>query len=96
MATYVTNVRKESSGSGVDRHEHIVGVCPEIGGFKTNQNVWDSIDSGESWWTRAADGSTARIKKLTYCPHPACIFKPYLTTAPDHTTKNNLDNLPHC
>jgi len=96
MATYVTKVRKESSGSGANRHEHIVGVCLTLGDFRSNQQVWDSMDSGEQWWTRGSDQSSARIRKLTYCPHPSCVHKPYLTTAPDHTRINNLDNLPPC
>jgi Protein of unknown function (DUF3892) len=94
--TYVTHVRKEGSGVGTNHHEHIVGVCPESGGFRSNQEVVDSIKAGETWRTKARDGSTALIKPMTYCPHPACLHKPYITTYPDHTTVNNLDNLPAC
>jgi len=94
--TYVTRVRKEWSGTGTTQHEHLVGVCPELGGFKTNQQVVDSITSGEEWRTKAGDGSSARIKPMTYCPHGTCIHKPYITTAPDHSTANNLENLPRC
>lgn len=34
------------------------------------------------------------IKVKGYCPQKVCYHKPYLTTAPDHTTKNNLESLP--
>jgi hypothetical protein len=30
------------------------------------------------------------------CPMPPCSASPYLTTAPDHTAANNLENLPRC
>lgn len=94
--TYVTRVRKEWSGSGANQHEHIVGVCLEVGGFKTNQQVVDSIKGGEVWRTKAQDGSTALIRPMNWCPHGLCIHKPYITTAPDHSTANNLENLPRC
>ncbi|MEA2633787.1 MAG: hypothetical protein QOH92_554 [Chloroflexota bacterium] len=61
--TYVTRVRKERSGTGGHEHEHIVGVCPELGGFKTNQQVVDSMASGEEWRTRASDGSSAQSSR---------------------------------
>lgn len=93
---YVTHVRKEESGVGKNRHEHIVGVCPEGGGFRTNQQVIDGINRGEDWRTKGPDGSTARIKPMQYCPHSQCLHKPYITTHPDHTPANNLDKLPRC
>jgi hypothetical protein len=43
-----------------------------------------------------ADGAYARIHEMKYCPHFACIATPYLRSAPDATTENNLDNLPRC
>lgn len=89
----VTKVRKETSSDGT--HRHIAGVCTEGGTYYTRKEVVDGIDAGQVWVT-SAGGKTARIKKLTYCPAPACYATPYITTAPDHTTQNNLENLPAC
>lgn len=92
MAT-VTKVRKELSSDGT--HRHIEGVCTATGTHYTRKQVVDGIDKGETWVT--SDGkSTATIKKLSYCPAAACYATPYITTTPDHTTTNNLDNLPAC
>ena len=91
MASYdVTRVRKES----VRDHEHIIGVVTRANIYYTNQEVHTSIDGGNTWETYVPGEPQARIKKLAYCPHPSCYHKPYLTTAPDHSKKNNLENLP--
>ncbi len=89
----VTKVRKELSSDGT--HRHIEGVCNASGTHYTRKQVVDGIDKGESWVT-SDDKSTAKIKKLSYCPAPSCYETPYITPAPDHTTPNNLDNLPAC
>jgi hypothetical protein len=89
----VTRSRKELSSDGT--HHHIAGVCTADGAYYTRAQVIAGIDRGESWVT-SAGGSTARIKKIAYCPHSGCYMSPYITTAPDHTTANNLDNLPAC
>ncbi len=89
----VTQVRKETSSDGT--HRHIVGVCTANDRFYTRKQVVDGIESGEDWLT-SGGGKTAKIKKLTYCPAADCYATPYITTAPDHTTQNNLDNLPEC
>jgi hypothetical protein len=89
----VTKVRKELSS---DRgHEHIEGVCTVEGTHYTRAHVARSIDAGESWFS-VGGGQAARIRKISYCPRPACMASPYITTAPDHTTANNLENLPRC
>jgi hypothetical protein len=89
----VTRVRKEQSD---DRsHEHIEGVCTTDGVHHTRRRVADGIDAGETWWSQGG-GKLARIKKITYCPRPACRATPYITTEPDHTTANNLEDLPRC
>jgi len=89
----VTRVRKESSTDGT--HKHIEGVCTADGTHYTRAQVVAGIDRGENWVT--SDGkSTAKIKKDTYCPAAGCQVTPYITTKPDHTTTNNLDNLPAC
>jgi hypothetical protein len=53
------------------------------------------IDAGEDWKTYGG-GRSAQIRKISYCPAPGCYLTPYITTSPDHTTENNLDNLPLC
>src|SRR2546421_7350600 len=95
MATYdVTKVRKEKAGTGNNAHEHIIGVIASSGTFSTNQQVVDSIKAGNTWQTSVPGEPKAKIKELRFCPHSACTHTPYLTTHPDHTTKNNLENLP--
>lgn len=89
----VTKVRKETSTDGT--HRHIEGVCTSDGTHHTRAHVVDSINAGEAWYT-SGGGSQARIKPLTYCPAQGCPAKPYITTAPDHVTANNLENLPPC
>lgn len=88
-----TKVRKELSTDG--GHRHIEGVCTADGSHFTRRHVADAIDRGEVWYSQGG-GTTARIKKITYCPRPACFASPYITTAPDHTTANNLEDLPEC
>ena len=89
----VTRSRKELSSDGT--HRHIAGVCTNEGAYYTRAQVVAALDLGESWFT-SAGGATARIKKVAYCPRLGCYMSPYLTTAPDHTIANNLDNLPDC
>jgi hypothetical protein len=89
----VTGVRKELSEDG--SHEHVEGVCTTDGTFYTRMEVASSLDAGEAW-SSSAPGSLARIRKITHCPRPMCHASPYLTTEPDHTTFNNLENLPPC
>ena len=89
----VTHTRKEASADGT--HEHVAGVCTTVGTYFTRAEVVSGIDRGETWLT-SGGGSTARIKKISYCPRTGCYLSPYITTAPDHTTANNLDNLPPC
>ena len=89
----VTKVRKERSLSGT--HDHIEGVCTATGDHYTRAEVVAGLDRGEDWHT-SAGGATAEIRKIETCPHPGCLLTPYITTEPDHTTSNNLDNLPIC
>jgi len=90
-----TKVRKEWSQSP-RLHEHIEGVCTADGTHYTRAAVVAGIRRGESWVT-SGGGSTARIRELARCSAEAgCPATPYITTAPDHTTANNLENLPRC
>lgn len=88
----VVAVRKVDSSDGT--HKHIAGVKTKTSQTYTRAEVVAGIDDGQSWTTEGSDGSTAKIKKISYCPATSCLLTPYITTAPDHTTKNNLDNLP--
>ncbi len=74
--------------------DHIAGVCSELG-YSSRQQVVAGLDRGEHWRT-VGRGQYATIKKLSYCPAAACYVGPYITTSPDHTHANNLDNLPAC
>jgi Protein of unknown function (DUF3892) len=96
MSTYyVDKVHKSWNSSHT--HEHIDYACVESSGTHwTPTEVVASLNAGNEWRTRGRDGATAKIRPLVYCPHNACYAKPYITTSPDHTTSNNLDNLPAC
>jgi uncharacterized protein DUF3892 len=88
-----TRVRKVQSDDG--SHEHIEGVCTADGTHYTRGYIASRIDAGEVWFSQGG-GQQALIKKITSCPRPACLASPYITTAPDHSTANNLENLPRC
>lgn len=91
MQYIVTHVREEWSA---DRsHQHIGSVCLANGTAVLRGDVVASMARGDDWWTQGG-GTFARIKPEAHCPK--CPVAPYITTAPDHTTLNNLDNLPPC
>lgn len=96
MSTYYANkVHKSWNASGT--HQHIDFACEENSGTHwTPSEVVASIALGNVWRTRGADGSTAVIHRLPACSVAGCPISPYITTRPDHTTANNLDNLPLC
>lgn len=85
----VTKVRKQICSQ---RFHHIVGVLTNDGQFHSNETVVNSIAAGQKWVTSVPSEPEATIKRLATCPR--CNYGPYLTTAPDHSTKNNLENLP--
>ena len=94
LTTYiVTKVRKELSADG--GHRHIEGVCTDGGTHYSRKEVVDSINSGNTWKTKA-DGYEAVIEAIGYCPKPACYATPYIKTKPDSTKKDNLENLDEC
>lgn len=94
-ANYVTKVRKQTvANKDGTSHEHIVGVVTNLGRFHTNKEVVDSIDAGHDWYTEVDKEPRAKIKKAGSCARSGCLHSPYLTTNPDHTTRNNLENLP--
>jgi uncharacterized protein DUF3892 len=90
MTNYtVTKVSKVQANG----HRHLSGVYADYGVHYTRQQVVDSIDNGNTWKT-SAGGYTATIRKVTYCPTGSCMTSPYITTNPDSTTLDNLENLP--
>ncbi len=92
MATYtVTKQRKERSADG--SHQHIEGVITTAGVHYSRGQVVASIDAGSTWQT-SAGGYTAIIRKLTHCPRANCNATPYISTNPDSTKQDNLENLP--
>ncbi len=93
MLYTVTKARREWSSDGT--HRHLEGVCTADGTHYSRKLVVDSINAGNLWVT-SGGGSTAVIKPMTYCPKQGCYATPYITTAPDHTTANNLETLPDC
>jgi hypothetical protein len=95
LATFeVVGVRKERATVLGRDHEHIVGVITRDGGFHPNQEVVDSLAAGHQWVTAPKGAPQARIRPLVYCPSVACLYRPYLTTAPDHQEQNDLEQLP--
>lgn len=91
MQYTVTRVRRESSADG--SHRHLAGVCTTEPLYYIRKQVVDSINAGNTWRTYSG-GSSARIKPMDFCPNAGCLATPYITTAPDHTTTNNLESLP--
>ena len=92
MTYYVTRVSKSLSAD--NSHEHIVGVWTTANTYHSNADVIASINNGNVWLTQAAGAPFATIKPLPFCPTNGCFHKPYITTAPDHSRANNLENLP--
>jgi Protein of unknown function (DUF3892) len=76
-------------------HQHIEGVCTRDKAFYTRDEVVQSLRAG-GVWTTVGDGAPARIREARSCGHPGCPVTPYITTAPDGTTANNLDDLRRC
>jgi hypothetical protein len=86
-------VRKETSEDG--SHRHIEGVCTADGTHYTRAQVAGDVQRGVQWLS-SGGGATVAIRVIRFCPATGCLASPYITTAPDSTTSNNLDNLPPC
>jgi hypothetical protein len=76
-------------------HRHIEGVCTADGVHHTRAKVAAEIGHGVAWCA-ASSGVQTRIRTMSYCPVGGCHASPYITTAPDRSRANNLDNLPPC
>jgi hypothetical protein len=92
MSLYtVTHVRMEdSSDLG---HEHISKVRTNTGVVSTRREVVDSIAAGNYWQT-SAQGHTAKIHAIPFCPRNRCTVSPYIRTNPNSVTVDNLESLP--
>ena len=90
--TIVVSVHKVSANDGT--HEHIAEVRSKAGTAYSVVDVVRGLGAGESWKTEGPDSAMAMIKKVAYCPASGCCLSPYITTAPNHTNNNDLDNLP--
>jgi hypothetical protein len=89
----VTKVRKESPPLNPN-HKHIVGVVTDDGVYHPNQEVAESIASGDVWLTSVPDEPEAEIQVAPFCKHPWCFHKPYLATTPAETLANDVERLP--
>ncbi len=89
----VRRIRREASVSG--SHAHIAGVCTDSGDFMTRVELIVALDRGEIWWAET-HGRQVRIRKVMHCDVPGCSLSPYVTTATENTTRNNLENLQEC
>ena len=89
----VTGTRKQIAA---DRsHRHIIGVCLADGSYRSRAEVSAGLDRGEVWTTQLG-ASTARIRKVRFCPRTGCYLSPYLTAASGPTARNELNDLPPC
>lgn len=71
----VTGLRRELSA---DRsHRHIVGVYTSEGTYRTNRQVVDSLQEGETWFSTNG-GERVPINWIRWCPEMNCGMKPYL------------------
>jgi len=92
MSTYtVVKVRKEMADNRT--HRHLEGVITVGGAHYTRAEVMQSIRAGHVWKT-SAGGFSAVIRVEQACPLGGCAAAPYITTNPDSTKLDNLENLP--
>lgn len=90
MATYlITKVHKEPVHAPYT-HQHIAKVELSDGTRYTRQQIIDRINAGDSFYTYY-QGQTAWVY-VRSCP--SCLTRNQITTTPDGTVGNNLDNLP--
>jgi Protein of unknown function (DUF3892) len=84
----ITRVRMVSA-SGGGYHEHIGAVELSTGQVLSVSEAISAIRRGIGFYT-LVNGSQARV----YVHNCGKCRGPYITTSPDGTTANNLDNLP--
>lgn len=89
MAAYTINaVRKEPAAVPV-AHQHIAAVRLTNGSTLTRAQVIAHINAGDTFTTVGDPQGRVYVHACPYC-HSG----DYITTHPDGTTTNNLDNLP--
>lgn len=84
----ITRVHMVASSTG-GYHEHIGAVELSTGQRLSREAVITEIRRGVVFYTMV-NGQQARV----YAPNCHRCRAPYITTSPDGTTANNLDNLP--
>jgi hypothetical protein len=89
MANQIVRVRKEPVYAPT-HHQHIAAVELANGARYTRAQVIDYIGQGYEFYTYMS-GRRARVY-VHHCPR--CFSRDYITTTPDGTVANNLDNLP--
>jgi hypothetical protein len=89
----VTGVRWGPSDYGT--HRHIAGVCTADGSYFTTRDVISQLRAGQTWRT-FGDGRYGTIRMIDRCPVGSCRVSPYITTAPDDPSEDDLDDLPTC
>lgn len=87
----IVAVRKSLFAGPFDRqrHQHIIAVKLANGVTLDLPRVIQQIKEGVAFYT-VANGYQARV----YAAACRLCRNPYITTSPDDTTANNLDNLP--
>jgi hypothetical protein len=89
VAYQIVKVRKEPL-LAPQYHQHIAEVELASGQRITRADVIANINRGVEFYT-FVNYTRARVY-VHYCP--TCFSRDYITTTPDGTTANNLDNLP--
>lgn len=85
----ITSVHKEPSASG--SHKHIGKVKTTADLIYSRQEVINSINQGNEWYSRSPGGTQARVR-VRECRYGD--LTEYIRTDADSTTTDNLDNLP--
>jgi hypothetical protein len=89
-ALYIITCRtlSETCGSG---YQHIATVGWSGKSQMSRQQMVDRLRAGDSAETRGTDG-----RRATVVVRQCSCGTAYLTTRPDSSTQDNLDNLPSC
>lgn len=89
MASYTINaVRKEPAAAPIV-HQHIAAIRTTTGQTMSRAEVIRKISLRDTFTTVGNPRGRIYVH-----PCPYCHSGDYITTHPDHTTTNNLDNLP--
>jgi Protein of unknown function (DUF3892) len=89
LALYTINAVRKEPAYGPAAHQHISAVRLTNGAALTRAEVIAHISAGDTYTTIGEPQGRVYVH-----PCPWCGFGQYITTRPDATTTNNLDNLP--